>query len=39
MCAAQEGHLDDALKFLKSAEEKVGRTAEVNKSFDRHQVN
>ncbi len=29
MSAAQEGHLEDALKFMKLAEEKVGRTAEV----------
>ena len=29
MCAAQDGHLEDALKYMKSAEEKAGRTAEV----------
>ena len=29
MCAAEEGKLEEALHFMKSAEEKVGRTAEV----------
>lgn len=29
MCAAEEGHLEEALRFIKSAEEKVGRTAEI----------
>ncbi len=29
MCAAQDGKREDALKFIKSAEDKVGRTAEV----------
>ena len=29
MCAAEEGQLKEALKFMNAAEEKVGRTAEV----------
>ncbi len=29
MCAAEEGRLDEALHYMKIAEEKVGRTAEV----------
>jgi tetratricopeptide (TPR) repeat protein len=29
MCAAQEGKLEEALRFMKQAEEKVGRTAEI----------
>lgn len=29
MCAAEDGHLQEALKFIKTAESKVGRTAEV----------
>lgn len=29
MCAAEEGQLEEALKFMNAAEEKVGRTAEV----------
>lgn len=29
MCAAQEGKLDEALRFMQQAEEKVGRTAEI----------
>ncbi|MFN7727643.1 MAG: tetratricopeptide repeat protein [Bdellovibrio sp.] len=29
MCAAEEGDLDEALRFMKQAEEKVGRTAEI----------
>lgn len=29
MCAAQEGRLDEALRYMKQAEGKVGRTAEV----------
>jgi tetratricopeptide (TPR) repeat protein len=29
MCAAEEGQLEEALRFMKSAEEKVGRTAEI----------
>lgn len=29
MCAAEEGKLEEALRFIKSAEEKVGRTAEI----------
>ncbi|MBK8201161.1 MAG: tetratricopeptide repeat protein [Bdellovibrionales bacterium] len=29
MCDAQDGKLNDALKFMKQAEERIGRTAEV----------
>ncbi|MEI7973483.1 MAG: tetratricopeptide repeat protein [Bdellovibrio sp.] len=29
MCDAQDGHLDKALRYMKQAEEKVGRTAEI----------
>lgn len=29
MCAAEEGKLEESLKFMKDAEEKMGRTAEV----------
>jgi tetratricopeptide (TPR) repeat protein len=29
MCEAQDGNLDEALKFMKQAEDKVGRTAEI----------
>lgn len=29
MCAAEEGQLEESLRFMKVAEEKVGRTAEV----------
>lgn len=29
MCAAEEGNLNEALRFMKQAEEKVGRTAEI----------
>ena len=29
MCAAEEGQLEEALRFINSAEEKVGRTAEI----------
>lgn len=29
MCAAEEGHLEEALQFMKEAEAKVGRTPEI----------
>ena len=29
MCDAQDGHLEKALKYMRQAEEKVGRTAEI----------
>lgn len=29
MCEAQDGHLNEALRFMKQAEEKVGKTAEI----------